>query len=89
LPMNPNKLSYALPERITTGSTSSPIGLDDESRLGYHTASPVLWLPMNPNKLSYALPERITTGSTSSPIGLVQSKSLYYTNLNTAFNTAV
>lgn len=64
-------------------------GLDDESRLGYHTASPVLWLPMNPDKLSYALPERITTGSTSSPIGLVQSKSLYYTNLNTAFNTAL
>jgi hypothetical protein len=64
------------------------VGLDDESRLGYHTVAPVLWLPLNPSKTSYALPERIGNGaSSSSSINLNQSTSLYYTNLSTAYNT--
>lgn len=70
------------------------MGLDDEARLGFHTQSPVLTIPIQqtvftPTNNTYALPEIVPSVTTALPIKYAQPKSLYYSTLTTAYNTAL
>ena len=70
------------------------MGLDDEARLGFHTQSPVLTIPIRQTgsedtNNTYALPEVVPNGGTSLPIKYAQPKSLYFSTLNTNYNTVL
>lgn len=62
-------------------------GLDDESRLGFHCFSPILWLPLTNDGLYYDVPEKVPTTSAVSFTRVV-SPACYYTSLITAFETS-
>lgn len=63
------------------------MGVDDETRCGFHVGAPLLWLPITPTKTSYELPERVPTGGSNVPILLSKPVGMYYSNLTTSYNT--
>jgi len=91
-----NNMGYLIITGIGTPSSiadfESFMGLDDEARLGFHTQSPVLTIPVFQsaapiNDATYAIPEMIPIGGVARHIKYFQSPSLYYSTLNTAYNT--
>lgn len=90
-----NNMGFFIITGISTPTTlvdfETFAGIDDEARAGFHTLAPALSIPItrssNPDlDLTYRIPEVIPNGVTGVPIKIAQSKSLYFTNLATAYN---
>lgn len=93
-----NNMGYLIITGIGTPSTlidfETFAGLDDEARAGFHVLSPALTIPIRRSShpvlnLTYKLPEVIPDGTVGVPIKYAQSKSLYYSNLSTAYNALI
>ena len=93
-----NNMGYLIITGIGTPDTiidfETFAGLDDEARAGFHTLAPALTIPIRRSSnpilnLTYKIPEVIPDGAVGVPIKYEQPKSLYYSNLNTIYNSLI
>lgn len=93
-----NNMGYLIVTGVGTPNSvadfESFMGLDDESRLGFHTQCPVLTIPIRlsptpPYNNTYAIPELVPGNANVLPIKYAKPTSLYYSTLSTAFETVL
>jgi len=86
-----NNNGYLIVSGLTTPDTTIEldlfVGVDDETRLGFHTLAPILFIPISSSKTLYQVPEKLPFGTSSGFIGVTQPQPCYFSTLSTIYNT--